>query len=136
MRSGVGSDPSPLPFRETIAGLPSSMSWRFLRSFGSPLALIPIRPCQCFGLLQRLFAGQDIRSQPAAWQIVEIKEFGFPAVRKADLVAASVRHGRVPDDARHHSIMRATLPREFRPQDDLTLLIRLLHTPEFKNDGY
>ena len=61
--------------------------------------------------------------QPAAWQIVEIKEFGFPAVRIADLEAAGLWHGFVPNDARHLRIIaRDPPPREFRPLGDLTFL--------------
>jgi hypothetical protein len=62
------------------------------------LRLIPLRPRQRLGPLQCLLAGEDIRSQSPALQIIEVKEFGFPAIRKADLIAAAIRHRAVPDD--------------------------------------
>ena len=74
------------------------------------IASIPHSSRKRLGLLQCLFAGQDIGSQPAAWQIVEIKEFGFAAAYKADLIAAGLRHSFVPDDARHHSIIARDSP--------------------------
>jgi hypothetical protein len=85
--------------------LPSSAAWRFGRSYGSPLALSrPARAkasaCSRACSLVRISARSRRRGR-----IVEIEEFGFPAVREASLVAAGLRHGFVPDDARHHSII-------------------------------
>jgi len=61
--------------------------------------LIPLRPCQRLGLLQRCslvrMSGRSRRGQ----YIIEVKIFGGPAVREPDFVAAGVGHRRVPDDA-------------------------------------
>ena len=51
------------------------------------------------GLLQGRFAGEDVRPWLSGQDVIEEKEFGFPAVRKANLEAAGLRHGFVPDDA-------------------------------------
>ena len=66
---------------------------------GQTLAPLPLSARQRLGLLQRMLAGEDVRPQPTVRQIIEIKELGFPAVRKADLVAAGLRHSFVFQDA-------------------------------------
>jgi len=46
---------------------------------------IALSPRQRLGLLQRLFAGEQVRPQPPARQVVPTKELGCPAVGEADL---------------------------------------------------
>ena len=45
-------------------------------------ALVALGTGECLGLLQRLFAGEDLRPQTPAREIVPVKEFGFPASEK------------------------------------------------------
>ena len=49
--------------------------------------------------VQRLLAGEYVRSQASGQNVVEIEEPGFSAVRKTNLVAPGAWHGLVPDNA-------------------------------------
>ena len=48
-------------------------------------------PRQRLGLLQHGFTGQYIRPQASRWHDHQSKKSGFPAIRKADIVAAALR---------------------------------------------
>jgi hypothetical protein len=64
----------------------------------------------CPGLLQRLFAGENIQSQPPARQIIPIEESGFAAIRKANLEAPA--HGQASCFNGLPSIMRSFWPND------------------------
>jgi hypothetical protein len=56
-------------------------------------AFVALRPGQRLGLRQRLLAGEHVLAQPAAGDVVPIKEPGFPAVAEAHFEAAALRNG-------------------------------------------
>ena len=81
-------------------------------------------PSKRLGVFPRLFAGEDVRSQSPAWQIIPIEKLRFPTVCEANLVAATLRndfvlydadtktfsHRRIPGDACHGALVRDPEP--------------------------
>jgi hypothetical protein len=61
--------------------------------------LIALRPRQRLGLLQSLFASEDLRPQASGQHVIEVEELGCPAVSETDFESAGLRYGFVPDNA-------------------------------------
>ena len=69
-------------------------------------------PSKRLGVFPRLFAGEDVRSQSPAWQIIPIEKLRFPTVCEANLVAATLRNDFVfyDTDTKTFSHRRILLP--------------------------
>jgi hypothetical protein len=68
-------------------------------SFGSLLQFghIALGSSESLGLLRGRVAGDQVRPQPAAWQVVKVKIDALAVIVEADLGAAALRDDLVPD---------------------------------------
>jgi hypothetical protein len=93
--------------------------------------LVALRPCQRLGLLQRLFAGENVRPQAPRQHVIKVEEYRCPAIRQADLAAAGLRHGFMPDDMDRSGPASKPIQRVVLPVLDFDAAIRVLDHPLF-----